>query len=258
MKNSWMNGHIPLRFIPETHAVQTNGQQPTVKTEHFTESVTQSRSEPLLQASRRLDWRFLLPDPNLKRVAYFGPTRGSLVTSLELFAHKLTVFTAAEVGTYHQGQYDVVVASDPSHGVLKQAVSLVRPDGALYVEAHGVFWPERWLRGAGLISLIKRPRLWHPNTYVRVLQQLGLSDVHSFWFWPNFEGCTQIVPLQDSVVSHHVAALAHTESSAKARAKNMITQWLLRGGWPAFVLPCFGIVAQRDAASVYQELYRAG
>ena len=41
-------------------------------------------ADALLQASRRVDWRFLLPDPNLGRVAYLGPRRGALLDSLLL------------------------------------------------------------------------------------------------------------------------------------------------------------------------------
>src|ERR1044071_531014 len=63
-------------------------------------------ADVLLQASRRVDWRFLLPDPNLGRVAYFGPARGALLESLRLFSAALALGEAASSGG---AQHDLVV-----------------------------------------------------------------------------------------------------------------------------------------------------
>lgn len=43
----------------------------------------------LLQASRRVDWRFLLPNPALGRVAYVGPVDSEHAASLRLFLPNL-------------------------------------------------------------------------------------------------------------------------------------------------------------------------
>lgn len=243
MKHSWINGRAPIHLMSGTPIMHTGGAQPIAQTATSMQS-TSFRSETLLRASRRLDWRFLLPDPNLRRVAYFGPERGALVTSLELFSHRLTTFSSKQVGTYHQGHYDVVVASGSPHHELKQAAALVRTGGALYVEAHGLLRPGPWYRGFGIASLLETPRLWHPSAYVRLLQQMGMTHVQAYWFWPNFEECTKILPLGDPQIAQHVAA-PNRGRSTKARAKNKIMRLMLRGKWPALALPCFGIVAQR-------------
>ena len=47
-----------------------------------------------LQLSRRLDWRFLLPNPHLGRVGYLGPSGGTLPRALlrvEAALNRLTV-----------------------------------------------------------------------------------------------------------------------------------------------------------------------
>ena len=45
--------------------------------------------DALLQSSRRVDWRFLLPEPDLGRVASIGPSDPELVESLGLLSEEL-------------------------------------------------------------------------------------------------------------------------------------------------------------------------
>ncbi|MEZ4731275.1 MAG: hypothetical protein R3E79_29505 [Caldilineaceae bacterium] len=200
-------------------------------------------AEQLLQASRRLDWRFLLPDPALERVAYCGPEKGSLLTSLRLFATELHVFQTA-TDADPKVQYDVVVACTPTANQLHQAVHLVRPGGSLYVETPGLLWPAQWRRRRNPLLLRQRPRLWHPNDYVRALNQWGLAEASAFWFWPNFDHCTKIIPLADPVVLPYVFAPQTQPRGAKARLKAAYKQWIVRSGWLTFLQPSFGIIAQ--------------
>src|SRR5215216_5694129 len=79
-------------------------------------------SDALLQASRRLDWRFLLPDPSLRQVAYSGPGRGALLDSLRLFSESLTLLDPA-VADGAQAQYDLMVASAPAYPALARAAA---------------------------------------------------------------------------------------------------------------------------------------
>src|SRR5262245_35723918 len=104
---------------------------------------TQLDADALLQASRRVDWRFLLPDPNLGRVAYLGPARGALLESLRLFSVSLALGEAAGA------QYDVVVAHNPSLDGLRHAAELVRPGGFLYLEAYSPLHRRQLRRGPG-------------------------------------------------------------------------------------------------------------
>jgi hypothetical protein len=77
-------------------------------------------ADALLQASRRVDWRFLLPDPNLGHVAYVGPGRGALIESLRLFSTSLTL-PETRATTTAIAQYDLVVTSGPSLEMLRRA-----------------------------------------------------------------------------------------------------------------------------------------
>ena len=204
-------------------------------------------SDTVLQAARRLDWRFLLPDPRLERVAYLGAARGTLVTSLELFSQKLTMFSPSQVDAYHRAQYDVVVVSKPTGLALEQAAGLVRPGGSLYVEAHGLFWPGRWRKRQAVPSLWQKNRLVYPNDYVTALQRLGLTQVQTLWFWPNFERCTKIIPLDQTTVLQYALAPQSVHAGTNARLKSTGIQWLLGIQWLTQLVPCFGIVASKPS-----------
>src|SRR5262245_31091445 len=119
--------------------------QPIIADEpHAADSqTTQLDTDALLQASRRVDWRFLLPDPNLRQVAYLGPAHGALLESLRLFSASLALSEAASA------QYDVVVAHNPPLDTLRRAAGLIRPGGFLYVEAYGPLHRRRLRRGPG-------------------------------------------------------------------------------------------------------------
>jgi hypothetical protein len=187
-------------------------------------------ADALLQASRRVDWRFLLPDPNLGRVAFLGPARGPLIESLRLFSVALATSEAAS----QNGPYDVVVAIDPTHAALRRAAGLLRPGGQLYVEARGPLKPTRLLRGG-------RPRF--AAGYVAAVEQLGLVEAAAYWHWPNFESCAEIVPLDDHDAL--LLALARRRGGAAAQLKAGFGRALLRSGLFARLVPCFSVVARK-------------
>ncbi|MBX3011394.1 MAG: hypothetical protein KF832_07790 [Caldilineaceae bacterium] len=200
---------------------------------------TAPTAEQLLHASRRLDWRFLLPDPALHRVAYWGPTTSTLLRSLQLFATTLAVCPAAQETA--PTEYDVVVAATPTAKQLQEAVAAIRPGGLLYLEAHGLLWPATWHRPQ---RLLQQPRLWQPRDYMALLQRKGLHNIKSFWFWPNFESCTKIVPIDDPVVLAYALGTPTKASSIKAKLKTAYQRWIVQSGWLPLTVPSFGIIAQ--------------
>lgn len=194
-------------------------------------------SDALLQASRRIDWRFLLPNPELGRVAYIGPARASLLESLRRFSTALTVIEPGpRPGDGEKlGLYDVVVAVAPRAAALQQVVDLLKPGGWLYLEAHGPFAR----RGLGLHT----GRLPFARDYVATLRQLDLDEVEAYWHWPDFEHCTKILPLDDPAALLHV--FPPQRSSVSGRLKSALGRWLLQSGLLAIVVPCFSLVARR-------------
>ena len=187
-------------------------------------------ADALLQASRRVDWRFLLPDPNLGYVAYLGPAQDALAVSLRLFSAALTLVDA---GPGPSGvEYDVVVARSPSLPALRRAAGLVRPGGFLYVEAYGPFKRRRAASGLRFAA-----------DHIAAVERLGLADAVAYWHWPNFDACAEIVPLGDRDALR--LAFARRRSGAGARLKSALGRALLASGLFARLAPCYSIVARK-------------
>jgi hypothetical protein len=121
---------------------------------------------------RRLDWRFLLPEPRLRRVLYVGAGDGPLTAALAQLSERLCMS-----GAGHPSGVDVLVAEGVGRDALARALPNLASGGALYWEL---------------------PRYRSPfRSEIRWLHDRGLGDVRLHWHIPDFETCRQIVPLDD-------------------------------------------------------------
>jgi hypothetical protein len=197
-------------------------------------------ADALLQASRRVDWRFLLPDPTLGQVAYIGPARGAHPESLRLFSAALTLLDTPAAPAARAQHYDVVVLNAPSREALRGAAKLAKPGGFLYIEAKGLLWPKHWRPGR---SSAGSPRLRHAANYIAALGQLGFGECSAHWHWPNFEACTRIIPLDDSAALIH--AFQRERNGMAARLQTALGAALVRSGLLARIVPSFSVVARR-------------
>jgi len=146
-----------------------------------------------LQASRRIDWRFLFPTPDLGRVACIGVTDPDLLESLELFSAALRVADSAK-GEDLDASYDVVVLRNPPREVIGAGSRLLRPGGWLYLEVEN----SKSSRALGASRSVRG--------CARELRRLGLVDVSTYVHWPDFASCRAIVPLGEvSAVRHGLA-----------------------------------------------------
>ena len=91
----------------------------------------------VLRSLRRLDWRFCLSDPTLRRVGYIGPRTGRLRESLQQFSDRFTDIDrrGGAIGPTPPDGFDVIVVSEPDAITLRRAVAMLRrraaPLGAL-------------------------------------------------------------------------------------------------------------------------------
>ena len=185
--------------------------------------------EALLQASRRVDWRFLLPDPDLGRVACMSGADATLVESLRLFSEELHVFETP-AGADADPPYDVVVLADPNRDVLDAAAGLLVPGGWLYVEVD--------------TSLRRKPGRPSGSArgYGRALRGLGLVDVKSHVHWPDFASCRAIVPLEDPAAVRHGLARGRTKAP---RALTLFAPALAGLHQLALFVPCASAIGRR-------------
>jgi aminoglycoside phosphotransferase (APT) family kinase protein len=139
----------------------------------------------LLRASRRVDWRFLLPEPALGRVVCTGACDGDLLESLELLATSVTVLEGWDdrERSTATGSFDLAVLCAPTRGEVELAVSVLRPGGSVYLEARSV------VSGRRLSQLA--------SGYARTFERLGLEDTQLSWHVPSFSRASAIVPLSE-------------------------------------------------------------
>ncbi|HEX5467210.1 MAG TPA: hypothetical protein VFW92_11105 [Candidatus Limnocylindrales bacterium] len=132
----------------------------------------------------RLDWRFLLPDPDPRRWRWCGPERGGLRAALD----QLVAPTAGSPGRSSvalaeqaPGSIELVVAASAHPEDLDQAFAALRPGGWLYLELGGA---------AGRSA--RRP----PAAGLRgALHRAGFREADLVWPWPDHERTTRMMPL---------------------------------------------------------------
>ena len=168
--------------------------------------------DALLQAARRADWRFLLPDPELGSVGYLGRADTELERSCSLLARSF-----GRVGSGGEA-FDVVVAAHPSRVELSAADAALRPRGWLYAELRRLR-----LRGA-----------------VEALGELGFEEIAVHWHRPSFAACEEIVPLERSAVRSVLE-----RRSARSPRKALLGRALLRAGAFRWAIPCASVVGRK-------------
>jgi hypothetical protein len=180
-----------------------------------------------LHAARRLDWRFLLPDPTLERVAYLGPAGSALAEALELLAAPTA---GAAPGAAVRPSFDRVVVGDATGERIADGVRFLAPGGWLYAE----------LRSAGALRRLLDSG---PVACVAAAGAAGLESVALHWHWPDFERCLEIAPLDDAATLRRACARRRADRAARLKAR------LLAGvaGNAIFqrLVPCVSLIGRR-------------
>lgn len=194
------------------------------------------RSDSSLQLSRRLDWRFLLPEPRLQRVALFDAPQSLLARALQHFSEELAIFENADYA--RATDFDIVVLARPSLTLLTPAMKLLVPGGHLYAEVQHAW---RWRDEHKLPThALRLPKIvdWQAE-----LSRLGFAQIEAHWHRPTFEQAVQIIPLDDASAMDFVF---------KRRSEDLISQLkfatgrsLMNQAWLARLLQCVSLVARK-------------
>jgi hypothetical protein len=196
------------------------------RTGHCSGVGTQDKDHAL-QLVRRLDWRFLLPNPILGDVAYIGTMSGTLPGALQQFSELLTIVLPSDgprSDVHLACSYETVVLRSPEVSAVKQAKPLLTAGGYLYWEVE------------------RASRVDHVRNYIKAVERLGFEDIQVNWHRPDFESCLEMIPLTDSRALRFAFARRH-ESTTK-RLKFAAGRLLMTTGLLARVVPCFSIIAR--------------
>jgi hypothetical protein len=234
-----------------------------------------SRSDHELQLARRIDWRFLLPEPYLRRVVYLGPETEDLPAALKHFSESLRVNAVEK-----NGSFDLVVLRLREASSLAKADALLAPGGFLYWEmkplewaasiqnilkripsllprsVSGVFygsgteWAAADAKENGLATVPHKKglrlqqnvlNLFHDH--VAALERLGFGDIQMHWQRPNFEACLEIIPMNDAAALEY--AFSRPRSDWASRLKFAAGRVMMQTGLLAHLTPCFSLIARK-------------
>lgn len=170
-----------------------------------------------LAAVRRADWRFLLPEPALGRVAYLGPHEPELIAALLALGADVDRLEAPGAAADH----DVVVLTAGSRRAVAAARAQLRPDGWLYAEVPG------------------RAAL----AWARALRGAGFDEVTAHWLWPDARTCREIVPLDRAALLH---ALSRRDPGARLRARAAAARLLVRLGLFRLAMRRVAVIGRRS------------
>lgn len=130
---------------------------------------------------RRVDWRFLLPNPWPERsICFSGGELGEAVAAISHYSTcgATPALLAAE---WHEeqllGSYDLAVMSDPDAETIATAWAALRPGGVCYGEWSGL-------------------RAGNVRSAQRALQMAGFGELRAYWPWPSGAAPSVWLPLQ--------------------------------------------------------------
>jgi hypothetical protein len=211
--------------------------------QEFLEESNSEESDALLQSSRRIDWRFLLPDITFRDIVYIGNPNSMLVDSLRSFSDSLTIVRNLGVEEIKNRGFDIAVVTEPSIDRLQVAANLIKASGMVYVEGTG---------SIDLMNVSKRGKNKGVNSsgrsffftdQLKALKKLGFNDVHAYWHWPDFDNCKRIIPLDSDIAL--VYAIFKGSNSYKGKLRVVIGGLLLKGGLIKLLVTRYSVVARR-------------
>ncbi len=190
-----------------------------------------------LEAIRRVDWRFLLPESALGTVLVVEPAEPGLLAALGLVARSVT--TTGDEGA--PARPDLVVAIGPDDRALRAGIGQVPHGGWLYVGSGAVRAGRA--RGAGRAG--RAGRRVSLRRAARAAEDGGLVDIRRSWHWPTEPSALEIAPLDD--VRAIRLALDRRRSDRAARLKAGIAMIARGVGVLDAIVPGWSVVARRPA-----------
>ena len=187
---------------------------------------------------RRVDWRFLLPLPRVRRaVCYVG---GDLHEGVALMAERLVppeVAIAADC--------DLAVVVDPDEAALRAAWAALRPGGVCYTE-----WTTTALAG--------------PRRLRSRLQSAGFEGVRSYLPWRSLARAIAWIPLDSAAATRYFQRRLHARSPRRQLPARLLRSLVTLGAKAGLARPLCtlarkpGEAESRDGAPVFFGTIRHG
>jgi hypothetical protein len=179
---------------------------------------------------RRLDWRFLMPDPQPRTVGYAGPIDQESLRAIRLLdAGAADIERSAQLDDPRHG-CDVVLLPVPTSENLRLAYTALRPGGWVCVQ----------VRRSGPI----RPGTRTIGGWHRAVRRTGFQDVNAYWHAPTLDSCSRIVRLNGAMGVGNT--LKRHEGVRFGQAKSAVAKVVFRAGLLPFVVPEGTVIGRRS------------
>jgi hypothetical protein len=191
---------------------------------------------------RRLDWRFLLPEPGLDSVGYVGTGKDSLLPALKWVAGSLAMIVgnAETPAPNPEGALcDVIVVQSSSFYALEQGITLLKPNGWLYWEVDRRH-PDS---GESTVNSNFGHTLKKPKELIKVLQRWGFCEVELNWHRPDFNACKEFVSLRDGAPLGFLVG-QFAETGLPPWTSRVARSLILQGFLPS-IFRCLSVVARK-------------
>ncbi len=204
-----------------------------------------AKRDHALQLSRRIDWRFLLPEPALRRVAYLGPDRGTLLPALREFCDSVEIISSASCAKNNSPLCNLAVVCSRSLADLARAHACLAAGGYLYWEVgrgsrHGL--SRTMKKHAGRNGELRGTRRYFRDC-IAALEGLGFGEVEINWHRPNFAACLEIIPLDNQHALDYV--FSRLRSSFAGRLKFVAGRCILKTGLLFCLVPGVSLIARK-------------
>lgn len=179
----------------------------------------------------------------MRRVAYLGPESGTLPAALKHFSESFQIISVNETG-----KFDLAVLRLRDVPDLAKANKLLVSGGFLYWEMKPIKWAAA-LRHRTNGKHVSTPKRWQrvPNLFhdhVEALERLGFQDIQIHWQRPNFEGCLEIIPMNEATALDY--AFGRPRSNWASRFKFAAGKVMMQTGLLAHLTPCFSLIAKKS------------
>jgi hypothetical protein len=190
------------------------------------EDTAQTKYDNHLQASRRLDWRFLFPQVALGKVAYIGSRDEILIEALQAFSDELHINQDDKTSL---SNVDYLIMLNPSLSRFRQLLALMKPQARFYVE---------FKRSRYALTLNRLPSL-----YALSARQAGFIDTQMSWHWPNFAEANRIIPLESPEGLQNV--FAKGRKNWRTQAKLFGISQLVRTKMLHSLVSCLSLIGEK-------------
>jgi len=229
----------------------------------FNNNINEKNRQQYLQMSRRIDWRFLLPDPNLYSIGFYGFYDAALITALESSSQSFSIIHDLQQKDdlrTEQQVFDLVVLRSLEWKDVEKVKTLIKKDGLLYWEIDRRKWfslaahdnqgsqQDKFSVFAGWQN---RLCLYNTKKHIAILKRLGFTKIDIYWHRPDFERCLEIIPLNNNLALKYV--FSRYPNSLFGKIKLAAGIGIRKMGLLAHIIPCLSIVAQKSSKLVSNE-----